>query len=159
MQLYLHDFSGYAGAASEHGLIEDDGTFAYHDHEGGLAGFLQNPDRSAWFFEVPHAHAPNGKALAGFALVNAWSPSGHPVDYAVAEFHVLRKFRRTGLGQAAAHKLFETLPGTWELGILDDNVDARAFWPGVVQSAPCQNAKLSRGDGERWDGDVWRFVV
>ncbi|MGB0921056.1 MAG: hypothetical protein ACPG06_07400 [Alphaproteobacteria bacterium] len=158
LQLYLHDFSSYAGAQSEHGLIGDDGRFAYHDHDGGLAGFLKNPDRSAWFFEMPHPHTNSGKTLAGFALVNAWSPSGRDTDYVVAEFHVLRKFRRTGLGMTAAHKLFEALPGTWELGILDDNVGARAFWPKVVQSGPCRNAELHRGDGDRWDGDIWRFL-
>lgn len=159
LQLYLHDFSGYAGAESKHGLIQDDGSFAYHSYEGGLAGFLHNSARSAWFLEVPHRHAESGKTLTGFALVNAWSPSGRNVDYVVAEFHILRKFRGTGLGKAAAHKLFETLPGIWELGIIDDNVGARAFWPRVVQSGPCRDAELSRGDGDRWHGDIWRFEV
>lgn len=157
LQLYLHDFSGFTTGETEYGLIEDDGSFAYHDEEGGLAGFLKNANRSAWFFEVPNAHTASGKTLAGFALINAWSPSGRKTDYVVAEFHVLRKFRRAGVGLAAAHALFKTLPGTWELGILDDNVDARAFWPRVVQAGPCHGAELSRGDGERWHGDIWRF--
>lgn len=158
VQLYLHDFSGYAAPMGEHGLIGPDGLFAY-DAPGGVAGFITQQDRDAYFFEAAHPYAPGGWALAGFAMINEWSPSGRPTDHVVAEFHIQRKFRGTGLGRAAAHALFTALPGTWELGILDDNTDARAFWPKTVQSGPCRNAEHSRGDGTRWNGDIWRFDV
>lgn len=154
LQLYLHDFSGFAGADSEHGLIGANGQFPYGSFEGGLRSFFTEEDRSAWLFHYPHP--TQGNALAGFALVNRWSPSGDEVDHVVAEFHILRKYRGIGFGMAAAHALFTALPGMWELGIIDDNVDARAFWPKVVRSGPCRNAVMTR-DGVNWTGDIWRF--
>ncbi len=154
LQLYLHDFSGFAGADSEHGLIGPDGRFAYGTFPGGLESFFTDNDRSAWLFHYPHP--TEGNVLAGFALVNRWSPSGDEVDHVVAEFHILRKYRGTGFGRAAAHALFTELPGTWELGIIDDNNDARAFWPKVLQSGPCRDASHSRA-GANWSGDIWRF--
>lgn len=157
MQLYLHDFSGFAGADTPYGMIGDDGLFTYGSFEGLLESFFTDDDRSAWLFYYQHPTA--GHALAGFALVNQHSPSGEDVDHALAEFHILRKYRGIGFGKAAAHALFTTLPGVWELGIIDDNVPARAFWPSVVQSAPCSDAQLSRGDDDRWSGDIWRFSI
>ena len=156
LQLYLHDFSGFAGADSPHGLIGENGVFPYGDFPGGLRSFFIEDDRSAWLFHYPHP--TQGNVLAGFALVNAHAPSGEKVDHVVAEFHILRKYRGIGLGRAAAHALFTALPGMWELGILDDNVDARAFWPKVVQSGPCHGTTLTRSDNDRWSGDIWHFV-
>ena len=159
LQLYLHDFSGFAGADSPHGLIQDDGSFQYHSYEGGLAGFVKNADRMAYLITVATQHTDSRLTLAGFALVNKHGLTGQPVDYVVAEYHVLRKYRRAGVGKTAAHELFAAHPGVWELGIIDDNAPARKFWPEVVKSGPCRNAEYSYADNDFWTGDVWRFQV
>jgi predicted acetyltransferase len=39
--------------------------------------------------------------LAGFALVNKWSPSHQGTDFAVAEFYILPDFRNAGIGGRA----------------------------------------------------------
>jgi len=157
MQLYLHDFSENADADSEFGAIGADGLFTYGSFEGLLETFFEEAERSAWLFYYPTPKL--GDTIAGFALVNRYSPSGDAVDHVVAEYHILRKFRGTGFGKAAAHALFNALPGTWELGVADYNSGALKFWPKVVTSGPCRNAQRLEGDGDRWSGDIWRFDV
>ncbi|MBV8121972.1 MAG: hypothetical protein JO081_18780 [Alphaproteobacteria bacterium] len=45
--------------------------------------------------------------LAGFVPINRWSALNRPLDQSIAEFFVLRKYRRLGVGSRAAKALFE----------------------------------------------------
>ena len=49
--------------------------------------------------------------LAGFALVNAVTHSGRAADRNMAEFFIVRKHRRSGIGRAAAQKIFSRYAG------------------------------------------------
>jgi predicted acetyltransferase len=68
------------------------------------------------------------RQLAGFALVNSWSPSGLGTDFAMAEFYVAPAFRRQKLGRGAFDLLIRKHPGQWELSVFDDNTAALMFW-------------------------------
>ncbi|MDQ1080717.1 GNAT family N-acetyltransferase [Pseudoroseomonas cervicalis] len=72
-----------------------------------------------------------GRAVAGFALVNRWSCLGLPLDHAMAEFYVAPAHRRSGLGRWAARWLFAALPGQWEVAALPT---ALPFWRATVPS-------------------------
>ena len=73
---------------------------------------------------------------AGLALVNdRYAPSGSAVDHGLVEFYVAPARRRTGLGLAAAHELFVTLFGWWELQVSLRNPGALAFWPRAIEAA------------------------
>jgi predicted acetyltransferase len=68
---------------------------------------------------------------AGFALADGAvkvGTSGHWMD----QFFVLKKYRRSGLGAALARRVFEALPGRWEVGQMADNAAARAFWRSTI---------------------------
>lgn len=80
LELNAHDFSAFDGRdVNEHGEY----GYAYLDH------YWTEPDeRRAWLFRCDGA-------VAGFALVRKGPP------HSVAEFFVLRKYRRTGVGAAA----------------------------------------------------------
>lgn len=94
-------------------------------------------------------------ARAGFALINALSISGYPVDAAIAEFFVSPKFRRKGCGEQAAFAAFASRPGRWELSFRRENAPARAFWPKVVERAGARGLeayKLMRSE-------IWRFHI
>ena len=69
--------------------------------------------------------------LAGFAGVKAADVNGRP-GHCIQEFFILRKFRRRGLGKAAAEALFRRFPGPWLVEQLARNVAAQAFWRAVV---------------------------
>ena len=94
----------------------------------------------------------------GFALLNATSHSGHPVDRNVAEFFVVRKHRRSGLGTAAAHALFAQRPGRWEAAVARPNTAALAFWRRAVESCPGVEA-IEETDHATpaWNGPILRF--
>ncbi|MCV2360452.1 GNAT family N-acetyltransferase [Paucibacter sp. TC2R-5] len=75
----------------------------------------------------------NGR-YAGFALVNPALKVGEPGASAhwMAQFFVLKKYRRTGLGAELARAVFSALPGQWEVGQMRDNLAAQAFWRRVI---------------------------
>jgi predicted acetyltransferase len=55
------------------------------------------------------------------------------IDYWIAEFFVLRKFRRRGAGQRSAHQLFDRFRGRWLVAVLTLNTPAMKFWPKVIR--------------------------
>src|SRR5204862_2827993 len=75
LELYAHDFSERNGVD-----VRDDGTYGYRY----LDAYWTEPDRHPLLFRV------DGR-LAGLALVR----TGPPID--MAEFFVLRKYRRGGV--------------------------------------------------------------
>jgi predicted acetyltransferase len=71
--------------------------------------------------------------LAGFALVTLGSPaSDDPTVYDVAEFFVLRRYRRVGVGRQAARLLWDRFPGRWFVRVFSRNTKALEFWREVV---------------------------
>jgi predicted acetyltransferase len=74
-----------------------------------------------------------GSQLAGFALVtrgSAASDDPHALD--VAEFFVLRRYRRAGVGRSAAFVLFDQFAGHWTVRVLQQNAAALSFWRKVI---------------------------
>jgi len=106
LQLYHYDFSEFDGSdVNSHGEY----LHRYFD-EYWIAA-----ERKAFLFRV------NG-AWAGLALVFI----GEPRD--VAEFFVMRKYRRHGIGARAAASLFWQFPGSWTVRQQVTNPAATAFW-------------------------------
>jgi predicted acetyltransferase len=71
--------------------------------------------------------------LAGFALV---APTADFVagatGHAIAEFFILRVWRRQGVGERAAQALFARFPGAWWVAQNVQNEPAQAFWRTVI---------------------------
>lgn len=146
-QLYIHDFSEQ-WAGQSRGELEESGRFPdYPD----LDLYWREPERSAWLIRAD-GH------LAGFALLNAFSHSGLPSDHDVAEFFVVRKHRRSGVGRAAALALIGARPGQWELAVARANVQALRFWRGVAAALSPQVDEMDVND-DRWNGAILRFRV
>ena len=143
LQLYLHDSSEFRGGAG----VDAEGLFAY---PGFDAYWRDEAARSVHLFTLDGA-------LAGFAFVNDWSPSGQGVDHGLAEFFVLRAHRRTGVGWEAASRLFESLPGIWEVAVSGPNVPAVNFWRTALRADSISGLQEIAGDGARWTGTVFRF--
>ena len=147
LQLYLHDFSEFAPRHSVYGEVDPAGLFPYPP---GLGAYWRDPDR------VPLLILAGG-ATAGFALLGRWSALDRPLDRGVAEFFVLRKHRRAGVGTQAAHAVFRAYPGRWEVPVAGYNPAALSFWRRVVQDVP--GAAEHPGDGRRWAGTVLAFTA
>ncbi|MGO2313801.1 GNAT family N-acetyltransferase [Brachybacterium tyrofermentans] len=106
LQLYLYDFSDHAGYD-----VDERGEF----HYAWLEEYWRASDRHAFLIRV-------GGHPAGFALVRSGNPSR------MAEFFVLRKHRRTGVGTQAARTILEAFPGPWSITQLATNAPATRFW-------------------------------
>lgn len=98
--------------------------------------------------------------LAGFARVQSGALAGASHDgHIVSVLFILRKYRRRGVGRAAALQLFGSFPGRWEIRTPAYNIPCQAFWRGVLQQY------TSGRYDERWvqdgplRGQVQRFVA
>ena len=148
LQLYKYDFSEFAPIGSPYGEVDEEGCFIYpvlesYSQESGRIPLLIRADDH----------------LAGFALLNQWSALELPLDHAVAEFFVLRKYRRARVGTRAALSIFRRYPGRWEVGVAWYNPPALAFWRSVTEEAAPGEVEELAGDGKRWDGPVLRFAT
>lgn len=96
-------------------------------------------------------------AVAGFALATRGSPAApDPEVLDVAEFFVLRPYRRLGVGRVAARLLWSRLPGTWTVRVAEANRGGLAFWADVIgEVAPVPAATASAGP----DGRAWRVYI
>lgn len=148
IQLYKYDFSEFAAVGSGYGEVSADGLFTYE----GLDLYWREEGRVAFTI-----HAED--RLAGFALVNRWSALDRPLDHAVGEFFVMRKYRRHRVGLRAAKLLFERFGGRWEVGVAWYNPPALSFWRTVVPLVADGPVEECAGDGKRWTGPVLAFVA
>ncbi len=119
LELYSHDLSATFSLE-----LGNDGRFGYE----WLPFYWSEPDRRFPFL------IRLGPLLAGFALVTRGSPmSGDPNVFDVAEFFILRRHRRSGVGRRAAVLLWNTFVGRWIVRVSEDNHHGCHFWASVVR--------------------------
>ena len=74
-----------------------------------------------------------GGNLAGLALVKQGSEvSGNLTVWDMAEFFVLRGYRRRGIGTQVAHEVWRRFLGPWEVRVMESNVSAHYFWERAI---------------------------
>jgi predicted acetyltransferase len=85
----------------------------------------------------------------GFAVVSRPLPSARAkVDYRMAEFFVIKKQRRLGVGRDAAKLILRRFSGRWEVTELQSNQGAVAFWRSVLQELAPKDLKERLENGE-----------
>jgi predicted acetyltransferase len=91
-----------------------------------------------------------GDEIAGFALVIGECPlTGRKPCWFMAEFFVLKAYRRTGVGRAALKAALARHPGDWHIAVPHANAPAGAFWnTALTDRKPAQR-------DIRFDGDDW----
>jgi predicted acetyltransferase len=137
LELYAHDFSEYRDLE-----LGCDGRFGY----GGLPLYWSEPGRYPFLVWV------EGK-LAGLILVKKGSEvSGDETIWDVAEFFVLRGYRRRGIGTQIAHAVWRQFPGLWEVRVMESNTAARDFWAHAISIHTGQAIQPVRveKDGQWW---------
>ncbi len=117
LELYVHDFSEFVPLN-----LGDDGRFGY----ASLPLYWNEPDRHPFLVKVD-------RNLAGFALVKRGSEiSGDHSVWDMAEFFILRGYRRRGLGSLAAEAVWKRFSGLWEVRVMHSNVAASLFWERAI---------------------------
>ena len=110
LELYQHDFSEFEPAD-----VDERGLYGYRY----LDDYWTEPARHPFLFRA------DGK-WAGFALVRAGAP------HDMAEFFVMRRYRRSGVGTTIAREVFARFPGEWQVRQMTSNTAATAFWTRAI---------------------------
>lgn len=113
-QLYRHDLSEALRL-----LPNPDGTFNNRRLDLFLAE--ADPTHRAWLITVA-GH------LAGFVMTNG---TDHGAT-SIADFFVVRAYRRSGVGREAARQVVAMFPGPWRIGFQAYNPGAREFWSSIA---------------------------
>jgi predicted acetyltransferase len=82
---------------------------------------------------VPYLIRADGK-VAGIAFVRLGPP------HEMAEFFILNRWRRLGVGRIAARHIFDSHAGEWHVHELSGNDSAVAFWRSVVPTGFSEHA-------------------
>lgn len=117
VELYQYELSPYTGyELNEHGHF----GYSYFDN------YWTENDRFSYFIMA-------GEKIAGFVMVNSYCEVLKDANAkTIAEFFVLKTFRRQGIGQTAAKKIFNLFPGKWEIHQYLNNEKSVIFWEKVV---------------------------
>ena len=142
LELYQHDFSEYDSAdVNEHGTY----GYEYLDH------YWTEADRYPFFIRV------DGR-LAGFVLINNFCALLQaPAARSVAEFFVMRKYRRQGVGRRAALQVFDRFPGQWEVRQQKGNYPSYVFWEKVIGEYTAGQYDKGGVVTEGWEGQAITF--
>jgi predicted acetyltransferase len=150
-------------SSTERVLLENLAQFYYYDFSEVLEFDVGNDGRFGgvdltpyWLDEWKHPFLLRvDDKLAGFALISERSKiSGKSGVFDLTEFFVLRRFRRQGVGRAAAFAAFDRFAGPWEVRQREENPDATAFWRRTID-------EYTRGvyEDTRWVRPQWSEIV
>jgi predicted acetyltransferase len=129
VELYAYDFSEFNRAD-----VDADGRYGYRYFDA----IWTEPERHALLVRVDGV-------LAGFAIVR----TGDPHD--MAEFFIMRKYRRSGVGRNAARAVFARFPGPWQTRQQFENAGATKFWRRAIP--------VAFEEADNAAGPVQRFVI
>jgi predicted acetyltransferase len=147
-QLYQYDFSEIEG-----GVTSLDGRFRYLDD---LTDRLSHPASTAWLFRAIDLHL-NVETLIGFAIVIPIEDGS--ADRAIDEFFILRKYRRLGVGRAAAGAIMTAAPGRWVVQGTRNNLGARTFWSQVIDEVAVAPPEVLENPAVVYPAWGFRFLV
>ncbi|HXK50010.1 MAG TPA: GNAT family N-acetyltransferase [Clostridiales bacterium] len=129
LELYNYDFSEF-----EDSDVNALGLYGY----SYLDCYWTDDRRYAYFIKV------DGK-LAGFVMVCDYCyVSKDKNTLFLSEFFVMRKYRRKGIGETAAKKVFLKHKGKWELTMHPENKGALRFWEKVVTEISGNTLKMHK---------------
>ncbi len=141
LELCLHDYSEFNAAdVDEHGRF----GYPYLDH------YWTDEGRFPLLVRV------DGK-LAGFVLVRRISPQDAEAVHSIAEFFILRKYRRQGIGRTVAHQVFDRFPGEWRVIEENGNYTAQAFWCKVIGEYTGGHYEEVHPASPDWEGPAQHF--
>jgi predicted acetyltransferase len=141
MELYQYDCTEFTDED-----VEEGGSFGYRY----LDATLTEPDRHAHLLRID-GH------WAGFAIVREraeFLDSREGID--MAEFFVLRKYRRHGAGERLASGMFDRYRGAWQVRVIGPNERARSFWRDIIPRYTEADVPEREFPDEHW-GQRWVY--
>ena len=121
MQLYLHDFSIYDGAdVNAQGLYEYPYLDLYWVEQTRFPFLIQIEGKYAGFILIRHG------------CYNFKTQKEDDSLLSIAEFFIIRKYRRQGVGRWTATQAFDQFVGMWQVNAHNNNLPAQAFWKTMI---------------------------
>jgi len=144
LELYVHDFSEFHPVE-----LGADGRFGYKH----LSRYWDEPDHHPFLITVDNN-------LAGLALVQKGSQvSDDSSVWDLAEFFIVRAYRRRGIGITAAQQVWNLFPGRWEVRVMESNMPAFAFWQRAISSFVGGQVALRRTEKANRQWHLFAFDV
>jgi predicted acetyltransferase len=134
MQYYIYDFSEYIKYD-----VEDNGSFAPYSN---LIDYWEGDNN-----KFPYVIKMNDKYV-GFVLVKLINLIDRSY-FSIAEFFILKKYRREGIGKAVAIRVFNLHRGQWEVYQKNSNKPAQIFWNKVISKYTKGQFNERLEDGKR----------
>lgn len=147
LELYQYETSSFEEGAA--GDVDDNGTYGYLylDH------YWTEEGRYAFFIRV------SGK-LAGFVMIRqVLDPLDSIMECSIAEFFIMRKYQRLGIGQKAALEMFNRFQGRWSISWLRDNASAQQFWTKCIRhysGRQCSERTFNGNPALVFNSSVWK---
>lgn len=120
-RFYVYDMSEYMG--KEGGWeIPEDGLYECIDFKK--------------YWEVENTYPfliRYGDELAGFVIVDK-KGSDSTIDFNMAQFFILRKYKSKGIGRYVAEQCFDKFRGVWEVMVMPGNEGAYRFWRSTIKN-------------------------
>jgi predicted acetyltransferase len=141
-EFYMYDMSEFDLEID----INPHGTFDF-----SIDRYWQDPNRAPYLVYVD-------AKVAGFVLVKRGGYLAvDPEMMDLADFFILRRYRRQRIGTFAAERVFEMFPGKWEVRQFAENAVAHSFWHKVIDHYTNGHFQEFALDNEQWKGTVQYF--
>ena len=133
MELYNYDFSEYEDTdINEYGYYGYPYIDQYWNEKGRLPYFIRVDGKLAGF------------VLVGDVVKNIYSDGNRNI----AEFFIMKKYRRKGIGKYVAKKIFDMHKALWQVEQLRSNIRAQKFWKSVI-------SEYTKGNFEETADEEW----
>jgi predicted acetyltransferase len=119
LELYIHDFSEFHDCE-----IGGSGRFGY----GDLPLYWSDPDRHPFLVRI------NARPVGFVFIRRGPNASANEIVWDMAEFFILRGYRRRAIGTNVAHEVWKHFPGRWEVRVMELNVPALHFWTRAIST-------------------------
>lgn len=141
----LAEIKLYPASLKEYSIIQNMGRFYVYDMSEymGKEDGWEMPENGLYecidfkkYWEVENAFPfliRYKNQIAGFVIVNK-EGSDSEIDFNMAQFFILRKFKGQGVGRYVAKQCFDKFRGKWEVMVMPENVGAYRFWRATIKN-------------------------
>jgi len=117
LQFYIYDFSEWIDLD-----VESNGLFKPYSNFENY--WDESPNR--WPYIIK-----DEEKLIGFVFVR-FIETGEAGYFSIAEFFILKKYRRKGIGKSISFDIFNLHKGRWEVFQKENNKPAQLFWNKII---------------------------
>ena len=134
MQFYIYDFSEFVE-------LDVAGNGLFEPYSGLGKYWEEERERFPYFIK-------DDEKYLGFVLVRNIA-SGDKTYFSMAEFFIMKKYRKRGIGRSIARQVFEHHRGEWQIYQKESNKPAQAFWNKIITEYTNGLFKERMEDGKR----------